>query len=205
MLNFNLETLKNLPAFADLLRQHEDGELAERQAKIDALRTFRSEAAAKQASLAAEVRRLDAEREQLRGRLAELNAQHGTANSIAIWNANSATQKGREMEADILAGADPSLLRFRAWADRAGNLVRVATYANDYVAGAAPHITPANVREAVRLCAEAVTRADEMRLEAISADDVSLELDALAAGILDALDRAGGSARLPHDWRQPLF
>ena len=46
-----------------------------------------------------------------------------------------------------------------------------------------------------------------MRREAIAADDVALELDAMAAGIVQALDRLGGSAaaRLPRDWRAPLI
>lgn len=205
MLNFDLNLFKKMPAFAELLQQHEDGQLAERQAQIDALRAFRADDAAEQAHLAAEVQRIDAERQQIRARLAQLNAEHGTANSAAIWHANGATRKARDMEAAILAGADPNLLRFRAWADRAGNLARISTAGLGYVAGDAPRITHANQREAVRLCAEAVTRADEMRLEAISADDVALELDAIAAGILDALDRAGGSARLPRDWRHPLI
>ncbi len=45
------------------------------------------------------------------------------------------------------------------------------------------------------------------RREAIAADAVALELDAMAAGILQALDRLGGSAaaRLPRDWRAPLI
>lgn len=60
--------------------------------------------------------------------------------------------------------------------------------------------------EVARLADEATARADQMRREAIAADDVSLELDAMAAGILQALDRLGGSAaaRLPRDWRNPL-
>jgi hypothetical protein len=205
MLNLNLETLMKLPAFAEILREQEDGQLAERQAQINELAAFRTNATAEQARLAAEVQRLDHERAELRARLAQLDAEHGTANGAALWHSTRATQKARNKEAEILAGANPNLLRFRAWADRADNLARISTAGLGYVAGDAPRITHANQREAVRLCAEAVTRADRMRLEAISADDVTLELDALAAGILDALDRAGGSARLPRDWRQPLF
>lgn len=65
----------------------------------------------------------------------------------------------------------------------------------------------ARPEEVARLADEATARADEMRREAIAADDVSLELDAMAAGIVQALDRLGGSAaaRLPRDWRAPLI
>ena len=65
----------------------------------------------------------------------------------------------------------------------------------------------ASPEEVARLCAEASARADQMRREAIAADAVALELDAMAAGILQALDRLGGSAaaRLPRDWRAPLI
>ena len=132
----------------------------------------------------------------------ELQTEADRANSAALWRTTRATERDRALEAAIMAGADPRLMQFKAWAARAANLAAVATYEQ----GAAA-LNARQAREVARLCNEANTRADQMRREAIAADAVALELDAMAAGILQALDRLGGSAaaRLPRDWRSPLI
>lgn len=199
---FTLETLARVPAFAAAVRELEAGQLAERQAQIDALALYRAQWHAEIAALDARAQAARRDAEALRARALEFQQDADAANSALIWNSTRATERDRALEAAILAGADPRLMQFRAWAARAANLAAVATYEQ----GAAA-LNARQAREVARLCAEANARADEMRREAIAADDVALELDALAAGIVQALDRLGGSAaaRLPRDWRNPLI
>lgn len=199
---FTLETLARVPAFAAAVRELEAGQLAERQAQIDALAAFRAQWHADLAALDARAQAARREAEALRARALEFQQDADAANSALLWNSTRATERDRALEAAILATADPQLMQFRAWAARAANLAGVATYEQ----GAAA-LNARQAREVARLCAEATARADEMRREAISADDVARELDAMAAGIVQALDRLGGSAaaRLPRDWRNPLI
>lgn len=199
---FTLETLARVPAFAAAVRELEAGQLAERQAQIDALAAFRAEWHSEVIQLGERAQAARREADELRARLLEVERDADAANSAALWRSTRATEQDRALEAVILAGADPRLAQFRAWAARAGNLAGVATYEQ----GAAA-LNARQAREVARLCAEANARADEMRREAIAADDVALELDAMAAGIVQALDRLGGSAaaRLPRDWRNPLI
>ena len=202
MQNFTLETLAKTPAFAAALRELEAGQLAERQAQIDALAAFRLQWRADIAALDAQAQSARREADELRARALEVQQDADAANSALLWNSTRATERDRALEAAILATANPTLPQFRAWAARAANLAAVATYEQ----GAAA-LNARQAREVARLCAEANARADEMRREAIAADDVALELDAMAAGIVQALDRLGGSAaaRLPRDWRNPLI
>ena len=199
---FTLETLARVPAFAAVVRELEAGQLAERQAQIDALARFRLQWHAEIAALDARAQSARREADELRARMLEFQSEADRANSEALWRSTRATEQDRALEAVILAGADPRLMQFRAWAARGANLAAVATYEQ----GAAA-LNARQAREVARLCAEANARADEMRREAIAADDVALELDAMAAGIVQALDRLGGSAaaRLPRDWRSPLI
>ena len=199
---FTLETLARVPAFAAVVRELEAGQLAERQAQIDALARFRLQWHAEIAALDARAQSARREADELRARMLEFQSEADRANSEALWRSTRATEQDRALEAVILAGADPRLMQFRAWAARGANLAAVATYEQ----GAAA-LNARQAREVARLCAEANARADEMRREAIAADDVALELDAMAAGIVQALDRLGGSAaaRLPRDWRAPLI
>ena len=199
---FTLETLARVPAFAAAVRELEAGQLAERQAQIDALARFRLQWHAEIAALDARAQSARREADELRARMLEFQSEADRANSEALWRSTRATEQDRALEAVILAGADPRLMQFRAWAARGANLAAVATYEQ----GAAA-LNARQAREVARLCAEANARADEMRREAIAADDVALELDAMAAGIVQALDRLGGSAaaRLPRDWRAPLI
>ena len=199
---FTLETLARVPAFAAVVRELEAGQLAERQAQIDALARFRLQWHAEIAALDARAQSARREADELRARMLEFQSEADRANSEALWRSTRATEQDRALEAVILAGADPRLMQFRAWAARGANLAAVATYEQ----GAAA-LNARQAREVARLCNEANTRADQMRREAIAADAVALELDALAAGIVQALDRLGGSAaaRLPRDWRSPLI
>lgn len=198
---FTLETLARVPAFAAAVRELEAGRLAERQAQIDELAAFRAEWHAEVMQLAECAQTARRAADELRAQVLELQTEADRANSAALWRTTRATERDRALECAILATADPGLAQFRAWAARAANLAAVATYE----LGAAA-LNARQAREVSRLCAEANARADQMRREAIAADDVSLELDAMAAGILQALDRLGGSAaaRLPRDWRNPL-
>lgn len=209
MQNIIIETLAKTPAFAAALRELEAGQLAERQAQIDAWLDFRAQWHAEQMELAARADATHKRLEEMRSRLQELERESDQANSAARWKATRDLERERHMEAAILAGADPRLAQFRAWAARADNLANVATYEQvvAFAGTAAPAPDTRQAREASRLCAEANARADEMRREAIAADDVAAELDAMAAGIRQALDRLGGGAagRLPRDWRAPLI
>ena len=201
MQNITIETLAKTPAFAAALRELEAGQLAERQAQIDELAAFRAEWHNEVMQLAECAQTARRAADELRAQVLELQTEADRANSAALWRTTRATERDRALEAAILAGADSRLMKFRAWAARAANLAGVASYEQ----AAAPNARQA--REVARLCAEANARADEMRREAIAADDVTLELDAMAAGIVLALDRLGGSAaaRLPRDWRNPLI
>lgn len=202
MQNITIETLAKTPAFAAALRELEAGQLAERQAQIDALAVFRAQWHNEIAALDARAQSARQEADELRARMLEAEREADAANSALLWKSTRATEQDRAQEAAIMATADPRLMQFRAWAARAANLAGLATYE----LGAAA-LNARQAREVSRLCAEANARADEMRREAIAADDVALELDALAAGIGQALDRLGGSAaaRLPRDWRAPLI
>lgn len=202
MQNITLETLAKTPAFRAALAELEAGQLAERQAQIDALAAFRAQWYGEIAALDARAQSAAAELNELRARMLEIEREANQANSALLWRSTRATEQNRALEAAILATADPRLPQFRAWAERAANLAGVATYEQ----GAAA-LKARQAREVARLCAAANARADAMRREAIAADAVALELDALAAGILQALDRLGGSAaaRLPRDWRNPLI
>lgn len=206
---FTLETLARVPAFAAAVRELEAGQLAERQAQIDALAAFRAEWHSEVIQLGERAQAARREADELRARLLEVERDADAANSAALWRSTRATEQDRALEAVILAGADPRLAQFRAWAARAANLAGMATYEQvaAFAGAAAPAPNARQAREVARLCAEANARADEMRREAIAADDVALELDAMAAGIVQALDRLGGSAaaRLPRDWRNPLI
>jgi hypothetical protein len=206
---FTLETLARVPAFAAALRDLEAGQLAERQAQIDALAAFRVRWHAELAALDAQAQSARREADELRGRMLEVEREADAANSALLWRSTRATEQDRALEAAILATADPRLAQFRAWAARAANLAGMATYEQvaAFAGAAAPAPNARQAREVARLCAEANARADQMRMEAISADAVALELDAMAAGIVQALDRLGGSAaaRLPRDWRAPLI
>ena len=209
MQNFTLETLAKTPAFAAALRELESGQLAERQAHIDALAAFRAQWHADLAALDARAQSARREADELRGRMLEVQQDADAANSALLWNSTRATERDRALEAAIMAGADPRLMQFKAWAARAANLAGVATFEQvaAFAGAAAPAPNARQAREVIRLADEATARADQMRREAIAADDVALELDAMAAGILQALDRLGGSAaaRLPRDWRSPLI
>lgn len=206
---FTLETLAKSPAFAAALRELETGMLAERQAQIDALAAFRVKWHADIAALDARAQSARREADELRARALEVQQDADAANSALLWNSTRATERDRALEAAILAGANPTLPQFRAWAARAANLAAVATYEQvaAFAGAAAPAPNARQACEVARLCNEATARADEMRREAIAAADVALELDAMAAGIVQALDRLGGSAaaRLPRDWRNPLI
>lgn len=206
---FTLETLARVPAFAAAVRELEVAQLAERQALIDDLTRFRAQWHAEIASLDAKAQSARMEAEALRARALEFQQDADAANSALLWSSTRATERDRALEAVILAGADPRLAQFRAWAARAANLAAVATFEQvaAFAGAAAPAPNARQACEVARLCNEATARADEMRREAIAAADVALELDAMAAGIAQALDRLGGSAaaRLPRDWRNPLI
>ena len=208
-MQFTIETLAKTPAFAAALRELEAGQLAERQAQIDALAAFRLQWHAEIAALDARAQSARREADELRGRMLEVQQDADAANSALLWNSTRATERDRALEAVILATADPRLAQFRAWAARAANLAGLATFEQvaAFAGAAAPAPNARQAREVARLCNEANTRADQMRREAIAADAVALELDAMAAGIVQALDRLGGSAaaRLPRDWRSPLI
>ncbi|HRP24247.1 hypothetical protein [Thauera sp.] len=209
MQNITIETLAKTPAFAAALRELEAGQLAERQAQIDALTTFRAEWHSEVIQLGERAQAARREADALRARLLEVERDADAANSAALWRSTRATERDRALEAAILAGADPRLMQFKVWAARAANLAGVATYEQvaAFAGAAAPAPNARQARAVARLADEATARADEMRREAIAADDVSLELDAMAAGIVQALDRLGGSAaaRLPRDWRASLI
>ena len=208
MQNITIETLAKAPAFAAIVRELEAAQLAERQAAIDALEAFRAEWSAEIAAIDARAQAARRKLDALRAEVQEAEREHDEANSALLWRSTRATQKDRQLEAAILACADPRLAQFRAWAERAANLANVASYEQAAAfAGAPPASKARQSREVCRLCAEATERADQMRREAIASEDASLELTALAAGILQALDRMGGSAtaRLPRDWQAPLL
>ncbi len=206
---FTLETLARVPAFAAAVRELEAGQLAERQAQIDALAAFRLQWHAEIAALDARAQSARMEADELRARAMESQTEADAANSALLWRSTRATERDRALEAAILATADPRLAQFRAWAARAANLAGLATFEQvaAFAGAAAPAPNARQAREVIRLADEATARADQMRREAIAADAVALELDAMAAGILQALDRLGGSAaaRLPRDWRSPLI
>lgn len=208
-MQITIETLAKTPAFAAALRELEAGQLAERQAQIDALAAFRAQWHNEIAALDARAQTARREADQLRARMLDVERDADAANSALLWKSTRATEQDRALEAAILATADPRLAQFRAWIARAGNLAGVATYetVSAFAGAVAPVPNVRQAREVARLCAEANERADQMRREAIAADDVALELDAMAAGILQALDRLGGSAaaRLPRDWRASLI
>lgn len=209
MQNITFETLAKTPAFAAAMRDLEAVQLAERQAQIDALAAFRVRWHADLAALDAKAQSARREADELRARAMEVQQDADAANSALLWNSTRATEQDRRLEAAIMAGADPRLAQFAVWAARAANLAAVATFEPvvAFSGAAAPATNARQSHEVSRLCAEANARADRMRREAIAADDVSLELDAMAAGIVRALDRLGGSAaaRLPRDWRNPLI
>lgn len=206
---FTLETLARVPAFAAAVRELESAQLAERQAQIDALAAFRVKWYAEIAALDARAQSARREADELRARALEVQQDADAANSALLWNSTRATERDRALEAAIMAGADPRLMQFKAWAACAANLAAVATFEQvaAFAGAAAPAPNARQAGEVARLCNEATARAEEMRREAIAAADVSLELDAMAAGIVQALDRLGGSAaaRLPRDWRNPLI
>lgn len=209
MQNITLERLAQTPAFLAAVAELEAGQLEERQAQIDALAAYRAQWHGEIAALDARAQSARRELDELRARMLEIEREADAANSAALWRSTRATEQGRALEAAILATADPRLAQFRAWAARAANLARVATYetVSAFAGAVAPVPNVRQAREVAGLCNEANARADQMRREAIAADDVSLELDAMAAGILQSLDRMGGSAaaRLPRDWRSPLI
>lgn len=209
MQSISIETLAKSPAFAAAIRELEAAQLAERRAQIDALADFRAQWHGELADLNAKAQEARRKLDEQRALMLEAERASDEANSAALWRATRLMQQDRRLEAAILAGADPRLEQFRAWAARAANLAGLATY-EQVAAFAGTTVPPSNARQArevCRLCDEAIERADEMRREAIGTEDVALELDALAAGILRGLDRMGGSAaaRLPRDWQAPLI
>lgn len=206
-MQITIDQLARTPAFAKAFRQFEAEQMAERQAQIDALARFREGWHAEVEASCAKARAAAARLDELHALLKVAEQAYNEANSATLWSATRATEHERELEAAIIAGADPRLLQFRAWAFRAKNLAGCATFEAAHAGCAAPPTKTRRALETGALCSKAIERADAMRLEAIAGDAITDELDAMAGDILASLDQLGGATtgRLPRDWRAPLL
>lgn len=206
-MQITLDRLAKNPAFAKMLKQAEADQLSERQAQIGALSVFREQWHAEVEASCARARAAAARLDELDAMLAVAREEYSEANAAALWRATRATEQERALEASIIAGADPRLLQFRAWASRAKNLAGCATFEAAHAGCAAPPTKTRRALETGALCSKAIERADAMRLEAIAGDAITDELDAMAGDILASLDQIGGATtgRLPRGWRAPLL
>lgn len=99
MQGFTLETLARVPAFAAAVRELEAGQLAERQAQIDALAAFRAQWHAEIAALDARAQSARREADELRARALEVQQDADAANSALLWNSTRATEQDRRLAA----------------------------------------------------------------------------------------------------------
>lgn len=207
MMNVTLDQLARIPGFSKMLKQAETEQLSERRAKIDALAGYRQQWHAEVQASCEKARAAAVRLNEAHATLAAAQEEYAAANSAALWIGTRANAQERALEAEIAAGADPRLLQFRAWAFRAKNLAGCSTFESALVGCPAAPWKTRRALETGELCADAVKRADDMRLQAIAGDELVTELDEMAADILASLDQLGGATpgRLPRDWRAPLM
>lgn len=208
-----LDTLKTVPAFAAIMQEMEDSGLAERQILIEQLAELDAEAVAQLAPLTDEAERRTAEVEDLTYRLRIANYAKGAAIARAFETSSKLTRERKRIAAIILAGADVRLNRFQAWAARAENLANFASYraepiAHNGRAGPSTARAIALARKIKVLCRGAISRADEIRMEALSAADIGLELEAMASGIYEEFEKLPSGTSLyqmPSNYMAPLL
>lgn len=209
-----LDTLKTVPAFAAIMQEMEDNGLAERQILIDRLAELDAESAAKFQPLADEVERLTVEVEDLTHRLRIANYAKGVAVARMFNTSSKVTRERKMLEATIRAGADVRLNNFQVWAERAANLANYSSFFAEPMGYSGP--VPSNnaaraallARKIKKLCRDAISRADELRLESLSAADIGLELEAMTAGIYEEFQKLPSGSTLyqiPSDYLAPLM
>lgn len=209
-----LDTLKTVPAFAAILQEMESSGLAERQILIDQLAELDAEAVAHLAPLHLEAARLTAEVETLTRQLRTATLAKGSAITRAFDASAKVTRNQKALEARILSGADSRLNRFQTWCQRAENLATFASYRAEPLAhngrepGNATLRAVALAKRIKSLCRDAIDRASELRMEALSADDIGLELEAMSSAIhaeFQKLPSGTTMYQMPSDYMAPLM
>jgi len=183
-----MDTISQLPAVREMLAAAEQDVLDKRQAKIDSWR-------AQQAEDTAHLKHLNNACQAARAEAAKANDEYRRLLSISdqahtAFHAASTRAHRRDTAArnDVLAGADRRIHSFMLWAQRAENLAKLASANALPLAfeGTSP-MRWETAREHTLLVSSkarnAVGRAEEMCLEAISEANMLAELAELADGV----------------------
>lgn len=209
----SIDQLKKTSFFAAAIRELDEKNVSSRQELVDQLKANAKSLPQETAVLEAEQRKLEEEREATRlraiaieGRLVDIRQQiHRIMN-----RGDAARRLARDR---LMAGADQRIYTFMVWAQRAGNLADFASHQPiagslgvgqedlDVIykkAGAAAR------RVGVRV-AESLKRAEQMVLEAQSADEIGLELASMAAGIYQEYVKVPGVRAFPENYEARLF
>lgn len=191
MQTLTIETLRQLPAFSALFADAERESLTKRQAEIAAWHD--ANAAARREIAELEV----IEREHTKAAdalAAELNAATAQRDLARVQLLRAANRHHHERDAEmqrIAAASDARLLDFISWAQRANNLAAFASHRAGLEGigqSSKQHLAAEQARKVASLCESAVERANEMRLEAITNDDLTGELAAMAGAIRQAFE-----------------
>lgn len=211
-----LDRLKGAPLMVEAMQQVEAHDLAQRKELVDemnrALRTagaYFAERKVKEDALRAELEEIDRRRAVIGQELQMLEA----------GGSNLRSETNRTVFAlaeEIRAGADLRIPMFIVWAQHAHQLAVGETWIQGNGGGFEPHSASERAHaqnihaaartaaEVGRLVTEGLARADAMMLEAISTDDVNLELSSMAAAIHAEYTRRPKSKALSPDYTKQV-
>lgn len=213
MQSATLDQLKTTHIFAEALRELESRQLDERRGLIAELGAINQVDAKELEEASKRDAELSAERASLNARIREIEGEQSTTRG-RMWSSINRSSAARQKLIDqIKAGADPRIIKFMVWADRVRNLAHFAGFAIPSFEGA---LSSAAIekhhkagldagRKVAALCDKHFTRADQMRLEAISSDDVGLELASMATEIYAAYSIVPNARPIPENYEGALI
>ena len=211
-MQLTIETLKQLPEVQKMMRDQEQVALAERSALIQQLADVEANEREELEPITAAIKDVITEIEGLNSKLRQARVQH---EGLVIKSNRVIGLAKREKDAlkqNILAGADPRIHQFKLWAMRAKNLANFASHFAEPLATnvfrrnfTAPAVSVAG--QVNQLVKAALTRAEQMEREALSAAEVSDNLEAIAGVIYEAMQGCESqvTSRLSSNYMDPLY
>jgi hypothetical protein len=212
MQTVSIDQLKNTTVFAAALRELDETNQATRQDLVAQLGANSKSLPEETRALCTDEQKLLAEKEAIRQRMVQIDSRLGELRDQIHRIGRRGDSQRRLLRDRLMASADQRIYVFLVWAERAKNLANLASFSPfAAVEGATQSaevifknaiVAARQVSNSVNLC---IDRAQQMLLEAQSADEIGLELTSMAAGIYQDYVKVPGVRGFPADYQGPLF
>lgn len=211
MQTVSIDQLKNTTVFAAALRELDEKNVATRKELVAQLGANAKSLPDETKALRVEEQKLLAERESIRERTLQINSRLSDVHDQMHRIERRGDAQRRLLRNRLMASADQRIYTFLVWAERAKNLANLASFSplsalegNNKNADAIFTHAAAAAREVNKIVDECMARAQNMLLEAQSAEAIGSELTSMAARIYQVYTKVPGVRGFAENYLTPI-